>query len=102
MKKLLLSFMIVISLMTSLNAFSSSSAYQCNIFKSNETAAAGTYTVNTLVFNRQKYLIKNQNVTDMRENLEKRYCVDNTLNNKIGNFVYLYKDGILVITVDCK
>lgn len=97
MKKIIITFVIALSLSAVLHAERSQDVFPGVVEVEVDSG-------NILIYDRSKYSIKAQNEAKIQRNLNRGVCSNKGLRAKIMNgdslfFIYLYKDGTLSLSV---
>ena len=96
-------FITTITLLSTLIHASSWVDTSKDVLTPNESVGTSAGNISIFIYDRKEYSLKNQNPDVVRENLKNEVCqtVDVVTGHYI-NFVYLYNDGAIQVTITCE
>jgi len=96
-------FITTIALLSTLIHASSWVDTSKDVLAANESVGTSAGNISIFIYDRKNYSIENQDPDVIRENLKNEICkTTDVIDGHYINFVYLYRDGTIQVTITCE
>jgi len=96
-------FITTIALLSTLINASSWVDTSTDVLTSKNSVGTSAGDISIFIYDRKAYSLKEQNIDKLREDLKNEVCgMNDIVISHYINFVYLYNDGVIQVTITCE